>query len=80
MKNSFKGKVWKFGDCIDSGNIKGVMAGLDPEFHTKVQPGDIIVAGINFGSRALKTHLDRCVTLALPRYLPSRYRTFISGH
>ena len=25
------------------------MAGIDPEFHTKVQPGDVIVAGINFG-------------------------------
>ena len=49
MKKNFKGKVWKFGDCIDSGNIKGVMAGIDPEFHTKVQPGDVIVAGINFG-------------------------------
>jgi 3-isopropylmalate/(R)-2-methylmalate dehydratase small subunit len=49
MKKNFKGKAWKFGDCIDSGNIKGVMAGIDPEFHTKVQPGDVIVAGINFG-------------------------------
>ena len=49
MKKNFKGKVWKFGDCIDSGNIKGVMAGVDPEFHKKVQPGDVIVAGINFG-------------------------------
>ena len=49
MKQIFKGKVWKFGDCIDSGNIKGVMAGIDPEFHKKVQPGDVIVAGINFG-------------------------------
>jgi 3-isopropylmalate/(R)-2-methylmalate dehydratase small subunit len=49
MKKNFRGKVWKFGDCIDSGNIKGVMAGIDQEFHTKVQPGDLIVAGINFG-------------------------------
>jgi 3-isopropylmalate/(R)-2-methylmalate dehydratase small subunit len=49
MKKNFSGKVWKFGDCIDSGNIKGVMAGIDPEFHTKVRPGDLIVAGINFG-------------------------------
>jgi 3-isopropylmalate/(R)-2-methylmalate dehydratase small subunit len=48
MKN-FSGRVWKFGDCIDSGNIKGVMAGVDPEFHAKVKPGDLIVAGINFG-------------------------------
>jgi 3-isopropylmalate/(R)-2-methylmalate dehydratase small subunit len=25
------------------------MAGIDPEFHLKVKPGDLIVAGINFG-------------------------------
>lgn len=49
MKKSFTGRVWKFGDCIDSGNIKGVMAGIDPEFHDKVRAGDVIVAGINFG-------------------------------
>src|ERR1043166_8555244 len=49
MKKTFRGKSWKFGDCIDSGNVKGVMAGIDPEFHKKVRPGDIIVAGINFG-------------------------------
>ena len=49
MKKIFRGKSWKFGDCIDSGNVKGVMAGIDPEFHKKVRPGDIIVAGINFG-------------------------------
>jgi 3-isopropylmalate/(R)-2-methylmalate dehydratase small subunit len=49
MKRVFTGRVWKFGDCIDSGNIKGVMAGLDPEFYLKVKPGDLIVAGINFG-------------------------------
>jgi 3-isopropylmalate/(R)-2-methylmalate dehydratase small subunit len=49
MKRKFTGRVWKFGDCIDSGNIKGVMAGVDPDFHSKVKPGDLIVAGINFG-------------------------------
>jgi 3-isopropylmalate/(R)-2-methylmalate dehydratase small subunit len=49
MKRIFLGKVWKFGDCIDSGNIKGVMAGIDPQFHLKVKPGDFIIAGINFG-------------------------------
>jgi 3-isopropylmalate/(R)-2-methylmalate dehydratase small subunit len=49
MKRIFSGRVWKFGDCIDSGNIKGVMAGIDPEFHLRVKPGDLIIAGINFG-------------------------------
>lgn len=49
MRQLIKGRVWKFGDCLDSGNIAGVMAGVDPEFHKKVRPGDIIVAGISFG-------------------------------
>jgi 3-isopropylmalate/(R)-2-methylmalate dehydratase small subunit len=49
MKKTFTGRAWTFGDCIDSGNIKGVMAGIDPEFHKKVRPGDLIIAGINFG-------------------------------
>ena len=49
MKRMFSGRVWKFGDSIDSGNIKGVMAGIDSEFHAKVKPGDLMVAGINFG-------------------------------
>lgn len=49
MEKIIRGKVWKFGDCLDSGNIDGVMAGVDPEFHKKVRSGDIIVAGINFG-------------------------------
>jgi len=49
MKKIFKGRAWRFGDCIDSGAIKGVMAGVDPQFREKVRPGDIIVAGINFG-------------------------------
>jgi 3-isopropylmalate/(R)-2-methylmalate dehydratase small subunit len=44
-----RGKVWKFGDGLDSGNIDGVMAGVDPDFHKKLKPGDIIVAGVNFG-------------------------------
>jgi 3-isopropylmalate/(R)-2-methylmalate dehydratase small subunit len=49
MNKKFTGRVWKFGDCIDSGNIKGVMGGIDPEFRNNVRPGDVIVAGINFG-------------------------------
>jgi 3-isopropylmalate/(R)-2-methylmalate dehydratase small subunit len=49
MIKQLKGKVWKFGDCLDSGSIKGVLAGVDPELHAKVRPGDMIVAGINFG-------------------------------
>lgn len=59
MEKILKGKVWKFGDCLDSGNIDGVMAGVDPEFHKKVKPGDIIVAGINFGMGSSSEHAPR---------------------
>ncbi|MGF3499065.1 MAG: 3-isopropylmalate dehydratase small subunit [Candidatus Methanosuratincola sp.] len=59
-----KGRVWKFGDDIDTDVIipakylrsvdqsvwpKHVLEGVDPEFSSKVRPGDIIVAGKNFG-------------------------------
>jgi len=58
------GKVWKFGNDVDTDVIIPVqhtigtdvsefgrhcMEGLDPLFPTKVTPGDIIVAGANFG-------------------------------
>ena len=59
-----KGKVWKFGDDVDTDVIIPVqystgtdvkemaehcMEGLDPLFSSKVHTGDIIVAGKNFG-------------------------------
>ena len=60
----FYGRVWKFGDDVDTDVIipvqftigtdpaafgKHCMEGLDPQFSRKVTPGDIIVAGTNFG-------------------------------
>ena len=59
-----RGKVWKFGNNVDTDVIIPVqystgtdvkemaehcMAGLDPLFSRKVHTGDIIVAGKNFG-------------------------------
>ncbi len=60
-----EGKVWEFGDDIstdliisgkykfktlDMGKLsKHAMEGTDPEFSEKVQEGDVIVAGENFG-------------------------------
>ncbi len=69
--NVITGKVWKFGDNIDTDLIiparylntsdphelaKHVMEDADPEFSKKVQPGDIIVAGYNFGSGSSREH------------------------
>jgi methanogen homoaconitase small subunit len=64
MEKKFQGNVWKFGNDIDTDVIipgkylrttdmqvfaDHVMEGLDPNFSKKVQRGDIVVAGDNFG-------------------------------
>ncbi len=54
-----RGRIWKFGDSIDNGNIDGVMEGVDPEFKNKVAPGDILVAGKFFGMGASDEHAPR---------------------
>lgn len=62
---TLRGRVWKFGDDINTDIMipfrflsrtndpyemaKYCMYGIDPDFHKKVQKGDIIVAGRNFG-------------------------------
>ncbi len=66
-----EGKVWKFGDNIDTDLIiaarylntsdpyklaEHVMEDEDPQFAQKVKQGDIIVAGANFGSGSSREH------------------------
>jgi 3-isopropylmalate/(R)-2-methylmalate dehydratase small subunit len=66
-----RGKAWKFGDNIDTDLIiaarylntsepselaKHVMEDADPEFVSKMVPGDIIVAGENFGCGSSREH------------------------
>lgn len=60
-----RGRVWKYGKNVDTDVIypgkylvhfepqevaKHAMEGIDPEFAAKVKPGDIILAGDNFGT------------------------------
>ncbi len=69
--NTLQGKVWKFGDNIDTDLIiaarylntsepsqlaKYVMEDADPEFVSKMTEGDIIVAGENFGCGSSREH------------------------
>ena len=59
-----KGKAWNYGDDINTDFIfpgkyleltdpheigKHAMEGIDPDFVNKVQPGDVIIGGRNFG-------------------------------
>ncbi len=63
MPDAIRGRAWKFGDNVNTDLIapgkylklsnqemaRHVMEGIDPELPKKIQPGDIIVGGSNFG-------------------------------
>jgi 3-isopropylmalate dehydratase small subunit len=68
---TIKGKVWKFGDDINTDEIiparylnitepsklaEHVMEDADAQFASKVVPGDMIVAGKNFGCGSSREH------------------------
>jgi len=76
---NLQGKVWKFGDNIDTDLIiaarylntsdaselaKHVMEDEDPEFVSKMTPGDIIVAGENFGCGSSREHAPIALKVA----------------
>lgn len=67
----YGGRVWKFGDHVDTDAIiparflnvsdKSVLAencfiDLRPDFHSTVEPGDVIVGGRNFGCGSSREH------------------------
>lgn len=63
MKARIKGKIWKFGDDVNTDvitpgkhenlsmkeMIRHCLESVDPDFSKNVQTGDILVAGENFG-------------------------------
>ena len=75
-----KGKAWKFGDSISTDLIapgrlfhlrsnlpelaKHVMEDADPGFAQRVQKGDFIVAGNNFGLGSSREHAPMIIKLA----------------
>ncbi len=74
-----KGKAWKFGNHVDTDVIiparylntsdpaelaRHCMEDADPEFASRVQPGDIIVAGENFGCGSSREHAPIAIKAA----------------
>ncbi|WP_321991381.1 3-isopropylmalate dehydratase small subunit [Marispirochaeta aestuarii] len=71
MKSGYRGKAHLFGKNIDTDQIypgqylelvepeevaRHCLEGADPAFVSKVQPGDIVVAGTNFGCGSSREH------------------------
>jgi len=74
---AIKGRVWKYGDDVNTDVIfpgkytytvndpaqmgEHALEDLDPEFRFKVQPGDVIVAGKNFGCGSSREQAVVCL-------------------
>ena len=71
MKTAYRGRAWVFPDNVDTDQItpgkylamitpeelgRHVLEGADQEFPKKVRPGDILVAGENFGCGSSREH------------------------
>lgn len=76
MNRKIKGRVWRFGDNVDTDQIipakylvtgdpkelgKHAFENVRPEFSKKAEEGDIIVAGRNFGCGSSREHAPRAL-------------------
>jgi len=75
-----QGKVWKYGDNVNTDVIfpgrytyqimppeemaKHALEDLDPEFAGSVRPGDVVVAGKNFGCGSSREQAAACLRAA----------------
>ena len=80
MITMLKGKSWKFGDGISTDHIapgryfhlrsnmpelaKHVLEDADPEFASKMSPGDFVVGGANFGLGSSREHAPTIIKMA----------------
>ncbi len=80
MSKSIKGRTWKYGDDVNTDVIfpgkytytvteldemaKHAFEDLDPSFTKAVKPGDIIVAGTNFGCGSSREQAVFCLKAA----------------
>ena len=73
------GKAWCYGDNVDTDVIiparyltttdpralaTHALEDLDPDFASKVEPGDVVVAGENFGCGSSREHAPVCIKAA----------------
>ena len=80
MSSIIKGRVWKYGDDVNTDVIfpgkytytitdpdemaKHALEDLDPSFAENVRPGDVIVAGKNFGCGSSREQAAFCLKAA----------------
>ncbi len=76
MEDKIKGRVWAFGENVDTDQIipaeylvtgdpaelgRHAFEKVRPEFAASVRPGDILVAGDNFGCGSSREHAPRAL-------------------